>query len=141
MSCLTVKTFDYFNKGCLNVSTSCINAQLNINCVPIDDNTNVSVIDVAHSLSIKINCADELYNVYCQLINNKLLITTIDTIDRFAIILDQLEKPINVSCSIVCSTYASQSTLNVQPNVIFLTRENGWTNDVNIISNVEWIIK
>lgn len=47
---------------------------------------------------------------------------------------------LKVTCGLVCTVNESIKILEVQPEVIFLTPENGWSADVNIISNVEWII-
>lgn len=47
---------------------------------------------------------------------------------------------LEVSCGLVCTVNETKRFLEVQPEIIFLTPANGWSADVQIISNVEWII-
>lgn len=47
---------------------------------------------------------------------------------------------ISVSCGLVCTPNEVKKILEVQPEIIFLTRDNNWMADVEIISNVEWLI-
>lgn len=47
---------------------------------------------------------------------------------------------ISVSCGLVCTPNEAKKILEVQPEIIFLTRDNNWMADVEIISNVEWLI-
>lgn len=48
---------------------------------------------------------------------------------------------LKITCGLVCTVNESIKILEVQPDIIFLTPENGWSADINIISNVEWIIE
>lgn len=48
---------------------------------------------------------------------------------------------LKVTCGLVCTVNESIKILEVQPDVIWLTPENGWSADINIISNVEWFIE
>lgn len=48
---------------------------------------------------------------------------------------------LKVTCGLVCTVNESIKILEVQPDVIWLTPENGWSADINIFSNVEWLIE
>lgn len=47
---------------------------------------------------------------------------------------------LKVNCGIVCSISKLDKVLKVSPDFIFLSKSNGFTDDVYIISNVVWNI-
>ena len=49
----------------------------------------------------------------------------------------RIGKGLEVSCGLVCSIN-TDSVLRVQPKYIFLMESNNYTEDVNVISNVQW---
>lgn len=48
---------------------------------------------------------------------------------------------LKVRCGLVCSVSDTHKYLEVEPDIIWLIPENGFSQDVVVYSNVEWVIE
>lgn len=88
-----------------------------VNTNLIDCNLSSIISKASSSLFMLVNREDEDLNIKCNT-NSKL----------------------KINCGVICSRSELDKVLKVSPNFIFLSKSNGFTDDVYIISNVVWNI-
>lgn len=103
--------------GCLTVEVFPIETDVNVSCFLLDKELQVNTLQMVESV-----------DVYC------LPLKGITRPDVFP-----LEDQMEVSCFPICSIN-KDFYLRINPETIWLTYENGWSADVEINSNVQWII-
>lgn len=83
----------------------------------IDCNLSSIISKASSSLFMLVNREDEDLNIKC---NNK--------------------SKLKINCGVICTRSELDKVLKVSPNFIYLSKSNGFTDDVYIISNVVWNI-
>lgn len=68
------------------------------------------------------------------------IIININCKKSFKLKVEDTSPKLNICCGLVCDINIVKYYLRVNPNMIFLSKSNNYTDDVYIISNVVWNI-
>lgn len=105
------------NVGCLSVETFPIGENLEVSAFPVSEK------GFAETFRLDVPLIAECYSMRENV-----------CLDAF-----ELSRTLDVSCFPICSLN-KEFYLKISLETVWLTYDNGWTTDVEINSNVQWII-